>query len=207
MRKASRFVGGLIAGGVALFVTAACMSQSTDDGAGSCGSTTCVSGSSCCDGKSCVPSNAFCCGNGTGAICPKGYWCCPGGCCKGSPTGSPNTGACPSAAPIPCSAGWCCPYGDGDRTDVCCNQNAQSTGCTKNGICSAGSSSGAPGGGSSTAGGCGTTMGCCPATGCGTGWFNSCWGLCFPTSNDCGQATQEAFAAGMGDSCSCRQCY
>jgi len=46
-------------------------------------------------------------------------------------------GSCPASAPLYCSAGWCCPYGQGGRTDVCCNSNAQSAGCTSNGVCAA----------------------------------------------------------------------
>lgn len=179
-----------------------CTASGSSGSSTTCGLGSCASGVDCCDNTTCVPSGAFCCGNGGGGVCPSGYWCCPTGCCEGSPTGGANTGSCPASNPLPCSAGWCCPYGEGNRTDVCCNNNPESSGCTSNGECAS-----APSGGSSSTGGCGTTMGCCPATGCGTGWFNSCVELCFPTSDDCGQATQEAIAAGVSDSCSCRQCY
>lgn len=43
---------------------------------------------------------------------------------------------CPTNAPLSCTAGWCCPYGEGNRTDVCCNNNDISNGCTTNGQCS-----------------------------------------------------------------------
>lgn len=44
-------------------------------------------------------------------------------------------GSCPADAPLHCAAGWCCPYGQNGRTDVCCNTNPQSAGCTSNGAC------------------------------------------------------------------------
>ena len=47
----------------------------------------------------------------------------------------PAEAACPSSAPLSCGS-WCCPYGAGSRTDVCCNDNPQSQGCTSNGVCS-----------------------------------------------------------------------
>ena len=52
-------------------------------------------------------------------------------------TGGGGGNSCPSNAPLYCSAGWCCPYGQNGRTDVCCNTNPQSTGCTSNGVCAA----------------------------------------------------------------------
>jgi hypothetical protein len=49
--------------------------------------------------------------------------------------GGGGGGQCPANAPLQCSAGWCCPYGQNGRTDVCCNSNPQSMGCTSNGAC------------------------------------------------------------------------
>jgi hypothetical protein len=50
-----------------------------------------------------------------------------------------------------CSAGWCCPYGQNNRTDVCCNNNPKTSGCTSNGSC--GATGGAAGGTSGGGGG------------------------------------------------------
>jgi hypothetical protein len=64
--------------------------------------------------------------------CPDGYSCDADPCaemCHGT------TPTCPSSAPLQCNAGWCCPYGNGGRTDVCCDNNPQSSGCTTNGTC------------------------------------------------------------------------
>ena len=72
--------------------------------------------------------------------------------------------SCPSSSPLECSAGWCCPYGDEGRTDVCCNSNPQSQGCTKNGNCSTN-------------------------TNTNTNTTVTCTGTAIPTQDTCGEST------------------
>ncbi len=93
----------------------------------------------CSDGSYC-PANSYC--TGTGCVCNSGYTAetCSGAACNGG-CSAPNyycavqTNSCPSNAPLYCSSGWCCPYGNGGSTNVCCNNNPQSSGCTLNGQC------------------------------------------------------------------------
>lgn len=120
-----------------------CSSSASPCGGGtSCGDTCCDVGSACCDGKSCVPQGAFCCGLGNGGVCPNGYSCCPGGCCRGSGggsggggTGSGGGGSCSAdqyAAACPDGTTQCCSI-----HMVCCHDSANNgaIGCEFQGFC------------------------------------------------------------------------
>lgn len=126
----------------------------------------------------------------TCGYCPPGK--CPSDPCSNTCDGSGGYGplgggggndgggggeTCPSSAPLHCSAGWCCPKGEGGRTDVCCNGNPQASGCTANGNCSTGT-----GGGTGGGGGGGVTCGACTGQLECSQWisgticnFQSCW--------------------------------
>ncbi len=61
--------------------------------------------------------------------------------------------SCPTGQ-VYCSAGWCCPTTADGGTNVCCNGNPQSSGCTTSGYCgSAGGDGGATGGDAGSDGG------------------------------------------------------
>ena len=79
--------------------------------------------------------------------------------------------SCPTGQ-VYCMAGWCCPTTADGGTNVCCNGNPQSMGCTTSGFCGTGSGDGGGGGdgGGSTGGDGGSPL--CP-TGdlyCNAGW-------------------------------------
>jgi hypothetical protein len=87
-------------------------------------------------------SAGWCCAAGDGGrtdVCcdsnPQSQGCTRNGICGTSQTTTTTSQSCPSSAPLRCNGGWCCPYGGGGRTDVCCDSNGQSQGCTANGSC------------------------------------------------------------------------
>lgn len=108
---------------------------------------------SCAAGWCCPPGQ----GGRTDVCCnsnPQSRGCTTNGSCGSSGGGSGGGGAtqCPSGT-LSCAAGWCCPPGQGGRTDVCCNSNPRSSGCTTNGSCGSGSTGGGSGGFSGGGGG------------------------------------------------------
>lgn len=137
----------------------------------------------CCNqnpqASGCTANGSCATGGGSPTQCPSGTlscsagWCCPPGqggrtdvCCNQNPqasgctangscsnaTGGGGAVQCPSGSSA-CAAGWCCPPGQGGRTDVCCNSNPSSSGCTTNGSCSTGGSGATGGGGGSSGSG------------------------------------------------------
>jgi len=95
---------------------------------------TCPSGYGLCSAGWCCPSGQTCCNSN-----PQSSGCTSNGICSTTTTNNPPTTSsqsCPSSAPLHCSAGWCCPYGQNNSTNVCCNSNPESSGCTTNGNCS-----------------------------------------------------------------------
>jgi len=88
--------------------------------------------------------------------------------------------SCP-AGTLYCDAGWCCPPGLNGATNVCCNDNPQSEGCTSNGVC-------------------GTTDG-------GNNDPTTCDGGSIPTQDTCGEAQCSCAApCSSGGDCSSGCC-
>ncbi|HTQ42346.1 MAG TPA: hypothetical protein VMI75_06255 [Polyangiaceae bacterium] len=163
---------------------------------------TCAMGQVYCSAGWCCPTTAD---GGTNVCCnsnPQASGCTTTGFCGtsagdggggggdgGTSTGDGGSPVCANGD-FYCSAGWCCPPGQGGRSDVCCNMNSMANGCTSNGNCSTGSGgSGSSSGGLMPPAGCGTSA-TFNQVNCGTG------GAFCPANATC-----------MGTSCQCAQGY
>ena len=163
---------------------------------------TCAMGQVYCNAGWCCPTTAD---GGTNVCCnsnPQASGCTTTGFCGGTAPGDAGSGAGGKPAgdgggavcangDFYCAAGWCCPPGQGGRTDVCCNMNSMANGCTSNGNCSTGGGSGSGG----------SSGGLMPPAGCGTS----------ATFNQINCGTNNAFCPAnstcMGTSCQCAQGY
>lgn len=152
---------------------------------------TCAMGQVYCSGGWCCPTTGD---GGTNVCCnsnPQASGCTTTGYCGGASgdagASSPDGGSavCPGGD-FYCSAGWCCPPGQNGRNDVCCNMNSMANGCTANGNCTTGGTSGSSSGGVTPPAGCGTSM-TFNQISCGGGSFCPANAMCMGTSCQCAQ--------------------
>lgn len=151
----------------------------------------CPSGQVYCSAGWCCPTTAdggtnVCCNNNQQNMgCTTSGFC--GSASDGGSSGNPDGGSplCPTGD-LYCSAGWCCPPGQNGRTDVCCNMNGMANGCTSNGNCSTGGTSGSSSGGLMPPAGCGTSM-TFNQVSCGNSAYCPANATCVGTSCQCAQ--------------------